>query len=160
MAVDVQSAGQVKMILNQFKVNSSDVVSETIDGETVVVSLTKGTYYSLDQVGAAVWSLIEAEVTVETIVSEVLSKFDGDTSEMTRETENLIAQLQAEQLIVPSDASGNTAALRPSDSSEPKQPFVPPVLQKYSDMQDLLMLDPIHEVDQEEGWPAKKEAAA
>jgi hypothetical protein len=30
--------------------------------------------------------------------------------------------------------------------------FERPVLQKYSDMQDLLLLDPIHEVD-ETGWP-------
>ena len=30
--------------------------------------------------------------------------------------------------------------------------FEKPVLQKYSDMQDLLLLDPIHEVD-EMGWP-------
>jgi hypothetical protein len=30
--------------------------------------------------------------------------------------------------------------------------FEKPGLQKYSDMQDLLLLDPIHEVD-EMGWP-------
>ena len=30
-------------------------------------------------------------------------------------------------------------------------------LNRYADMKDLLMLDPIHEVD-EKGWPSKKEA--
>jgi hypothetical protein len=32
-----------------------------------------------------------------------------------------------------------------------KEEFVPPILQKYSDMQELFMLDPIHEVDEAEG---------
>jgi hypothetical protein len=32
-----------------------------------------------------------------------------------------------------------------------------PVLNKYTDMQDLLLLDPIHEVD-ERGWPNSVEA--
>jgi hypothetical protein len=34
--------------------------------------------------------------------------------------------------------------------------FVPPSLAKFQDMQDLLLLDPIHETD-EPGWPARKQ---
>jgi hypothetical protein len=33
--------------------------------------------------------------------------------------------------------------------------FSPPVLQKFSDMQELLLVDPIHEV-KAEGWPLTK----
>jgi hypothetical protein len=32
---------------------------------------------------------------------------------------------------------------------------VPPVLERYTDMQELLFLDPIHDVD-ESGWPHRK----
>jgi hypothetical protein len=34
--------------------------------------------------------------------------------------------------------------------------FTQPVLEVYTDMQDLLLLDPIHEVDEEAGWPSPK----
>jgi hypothetical protein len=34
-------------------------------------------------------------------------------------------------------------------------PFTPPALTKFTDMQDLLLLDPIHDVGSG-GWPAKK----
>ena len=150
------------MLSGLFKVNSSDVVSETIDGETVIVSLARGTYYSLDQVGASVWNLIEAGATVEAIVDEILKKFDSDPSEMTSATKSLIAQLQAEQLIVVSNETAQPEVVPNTLEEVPvvKQKFVAPVLQKYSDMQDLLMLDPIHEVDKIEGWPAKKAEAA
>ncbi len=28
-------------------------------------------------------------------------------------------------------------------------------MNKYTDMQDLLLLDPIHEVDETKGWPTR-----
>ena len=38
----------------------------------------------------------------------------------------------------------------PSDGL--RAPFVAPELKRYADMQDLLLLDPVHDVD-EKGWP-------
>jgi hypothetical protein len=37
-------------------------------------------------------------------------------------------------------------------------PFEPPILERFDDMQELLLLDPVHEVSDEEGWPARSEA--
>jgi hypothetical protein len=37
--------------------------------------------------------------------------------------------------------------------------FIAPVLAVYTDMQDLLLLDPIHDVD-EIGWPTRRDGAA
>ena len=34
--------------------------------------------------------------------------------------------------------------------------FDEPVLHKYEDMKDMLLLDPIHDVDDEAGWPQPK----
>jgi hypothetical protein len=31
--------------------------------------------------------------------------------------------------------------------------YVPPVLDRFDDVRDLLLIDPIHQVDQEYGWP-------
>jgi hypothetical protein len=31
--------------------------------------------------------------------------------------------------------------------------YVPPVLERFDDVRDLLLIDPIHQVDQEYGWP-------
>ena len=43
-------------------VNSPHVVHETIDGETIIIHLGTGTYYSLDGVGADIWALLDHEV--------------------------------------------------------------------------------------------------
>ena len=34
--------------------------------------------------------------------------------------------------------------------------FVVPTLEKYTDMEALLLADPIHEVDEAAGWPKPK----
>ena len=55
-------------------------------------------------------------------------------------------------------AHGATA-VEPHVLPEPQEGFVAPQLHKYTDMQELLLLDPIHDVDQE-GWPATTESNA
>ena len=68
--------------------------------------------------------------------------------------QDLLAQLQQENLIVPVDGVASIALdqLLPSTNGHEKPSFNAPALQKYSDMQELLLLDPIHDVD-EAGWP-------
>ena len=38
-------------------------------------------------------------------------------------------------------------------------PFDAPILKRYTDQQELLLLDPIHEVD-DIGWPREKEESS
>lgn len=140
-----------------FKVNSPNVVSETIDGETVIVNLTDGTYYSLDRVGADVWNLIEQEFTTGNIVATILQRFTGEPEVIEDSVKTLILQLRAEKLLIPADEEESDSPSVSIDVPERLEEFVTPTLQKYSDMQELLMLDPIHEVDEIEGWPEKKE---
>lgn len=129
-------------------VNAPDVVSETIDGETVIINLYKGLYYNLNPVGSLIWTLIEAG-TAQTDIMQTLQQHypqftDTDRVSVTQLCDRLIA----EELVIPSDTS--LTAEVPALSAPPN--FEAPVLYKYADMQDLLALDPIHDVD-ETGWP-------
>ncbi len=47
-------------------------------------------------------------------------------------------------------------ALAPISAGD-RPAFEAPVLESYSDMQDLLLLDPIHDVD-DAGWPVANQA--
>jgi hypothetical protein len=70
---------------------------------------------------------------------------------------DLISSLQGEQLIQ-SDSDAVHRANNPAESnsnSGEKIPFAQPVLNKFTDVEDLLMLDPIHDVDAA-GWPQKR----
>ena len=45
-------------------------------GETVVLDLTSGCYYGLDEVGARVWSLIERPSALESIRDTIMAEYD------------------------------------------------------------------------------------
>ncbi len=148
--------------LSLFRINSPKVIHETIDGETVIVNLDSGNYYSLDTVGAAIWAAVAKGLPVDHIIEDISFKFSGKREEIEQGVRLFMNELLQETLIAPRDpgSAGNEethdtpARSRPSDGL---LPFKAPILQKYSDMQELLLLDPIHEVD-ETGWPNAKSA--
>ena len=41
----------------------------------------------------------------------------------------------------------------------PREEYGKPTIDSYGDLQDLLLLDPIHEIAPEAGWPKRREEA-
>ncbi len=143
-----------------FRINAPRVVHQTIDGETIIIDFDSGTYYSIDKAGAIIWEHIDQGAAVTEIVQALAQRYDGDHLDIENAVMHILAELQHESLISPinlRDSSGGIH-LTADSTNQPaatRPPFETPVLLKYTDMQDLLLLDPIHEVD-EQGWPVKK----
>lgn len=143
------------MTNQQFRVNTPTVTHETIDGEAVIINLDTGNYYSLVDVGSFIWSLVDKGASASEIQNQILQTYQGDAQDIDRGVRELLAQLQQENLIVPVDGAGEAldpALVAPANNNHEKPSFNPPSLNKYSDMQELLLLDPIHDVD-DAGWP-------
>ena len=135
-----------------YRINTPKVVHETIEGEVVIINLDSGAYYSLDQAGAVLWSQLEKGLGVEDLARYAAAHYTVSSDEASAAVAALVASLAAEDLV---REAGPVSAQTPSPSNGQRVPFVAPVLQKHTDMQDLLLLDPIHEVD-ETGWPSVK----
>jgi hypothetical protein len=138
----------------RYSVNTGQVISEIIDGEAVMINLTTGNYYSLNEVGAAVWEAVAAGASAAEAAERMSSRYDGSPEEIAGAVESLIEQLKGEELIVPVDGDG-PAAEPPAEPAATRRPFEPPRLEKHTDMQDLILLDPVHEVG-DQGWPHVK----
>lgn len=137
-----------------YRVNAPGVIGEVLDGEAIIVNLDSGAYYSLDGAGAEVWSAVESGATLPELVELAAAKYAGPAAGIVADIAALVEELAAENLLVASAAThgdrGRPAAIPLADD---RPPFVKPTLQKYTDMADLLLLDPIHEVDEGQGWP-------
>ena len=138
----------------RFRVNTPTVTHETIDGEAVIINLDSGNYYSLVEVGSFIWGLVEKGASATELQNLVRQTYHGNATDVDRGVQELLAQLQQENLIVPVDGAGalELNEVVPSNNSHEKPSFNAPLLHKYSDMQELLLLDPIHDVD-DAGWP-------
>lgn len=138
-----------------FRINRPTVIHENFDKEVVIIEFNTGNYYSLDKAGADIWGFIESGANVGEIVEAITHLYKGSPSVIEDAINQILDELQQELLIVPynSKEPGNNKEVKLSIKPDTEKPdFEVPVIHKYTDMQDLLLLDPIHEVD-ETGWP-------
>jgi coenzyme PQQ synthesis protein D (PqqD) len=127
---------------------------ETIEGEVILIALDTGTYYSLRESGADVWEGIGRGASQAEIVAALSRRYDGSPDEIGSAVAPLLAQLEEERLIEAASAEDGEAGgwAETDGAAATKPPFVAPVFEKHTDMQDLILLDPVHEVDPR-GWP-------
>ena len=126
--------------------NRPEVVDESVDGEVLIVHLGTGAYYSSRGTGDAIWQLIASGATAAEAAAAVANGSGSDRA--LRSVGRFVAQLAAEGLIRPRNAPPVGAP-----PVEAAGPFTEPELEKFTDMQELLLLDPIHDVDDATGWP-------
>ncbi len=143
----------------RFKIKNSDIAHETIDGEVVIVNLKNGYYYSTDGAGATVWNLLKDGANIEEIADVLAERYDQGRDKLKRTVDEMVRELLEEGLIIGDSKRNSLGNFDETKVNGEKLKFIAPVLHKYRDMQDLLLLDPIHEVD-DSGWPNAREKGA
>jgi len=133
-----------------FELDEPGTVAETIDDEAVVINLERGVYFSIRGSGLAIWTELLAHTPLEALVAAWQARFPEEAARIEAEIGAFVAGLVAEGLIraraaagAPAAATGPTGALAGYDA---------PRFEKYTDMEALLLLDPIHDTD-DKGWP-------
>ncbi|WP_377504662.1 PqqD family protein [Octadecabacter sp. R77987] len=115
----------------RFELAGPDIVDEEFDGEIVVLSLRTGQYFGLNDSGAALWVAIKAGADPHEIAGQQGADF--------------ATRLVGLDLLMPSDQSPEPA---------PKLDLKDrPSVEVYDDLSDLILADPIHDVDDKKGWP-------
>jgi Coenzyme PQQ synthesis protein D (PqqD) len=134
----------------RFRIETPPVIHETLDGEVIVVNLDTGVYYSLTGVAAEIWAAVEAGASTAQAAAELHVRYDAPRDDIDGAVAHFVHELEREQLISGDGDAGVHAPAAVNGTPRPK--FVEPQLRKYTDMKELLLLDPIHEVG-EAGWP-------
>ncbi len=117
-------------------IKSQNIVHDTVAGETILIHLEKGNYYSLTGAGAEVWALVGAAKSCEQIAVELAERHGRPLEDVAPAVTAFLHELLEEDLLEPSvngAASNGTPAWRASS-------WRPPKLEKFTEMQDFLML--------------------
>lgn len=141
-----------------FRVNEPNVVYETFGEEVVLVNLETGKYYSISGTGPFIWNDLAKGLDIEQVVARIQRLYSGDSATISDEVTKFAERLSDEHLLVPAPRAGDPPATEIGLPAGVKSIFVSPVIENYDDMQDLLVLDPIHDVD-DSGWPVVKKIA-
>jgi hypothetical protein len=76
-----------------------DQVSSDLAGEAVILNLLSGTYFGLNEVGASIWALLQAEQTFASICDAIQMEYEVDRATCEQDVTALLQELQAAQLI-------------------------------------------------------------
>ena len=134
---------------HHYRISEPNVVSEIIDGEAIIMEMRSGNYYSAGGIGASIWQDLLDGRSHEQILTA--TQAFPQAPQARAEVEAFLAELETLGLIVQQPATGAAAVGAAAWSG----PYAKPVLSSHDDMQDLIQLDPIHDVD-DIGWPVRK----
>jgi hypothetical protein len=135
-----------------FVPNAPAVVSETIAGETIIMHHRTGNYFDTAGTGTLLWEAINGGGATAGALAALLAPLRGATADAARTAvTRFIEMLLRHDLIrtVPVRAGSGIAVLE----GMCLESFEAPVLGVHTDLADMLLLDPIHDVG-EAGWPS------
>ncbi|WP_417809480.1 PqqD family protein [Thioclava sp.] len=122
-----------------YQLAGPDIVHESFGGDLVVLNLRSGQYFGLNPSAALLWSAIVDGQSITDDLAAGAAAFAQHLIEL--------------GLIVPA----TTATAKPA---VPLSLDSAPTIEVYDDLSDLIVADPIHDVDDEAGWPKMQKASS
>jgi hypothetical protein len=120
-------------------VNPTDVSAKVLDGEAVIINLSTGVYFSASGTGALAWALLQAGHDRAGIAQGVAERFGVPVDQVDADLDPFLTDLRSHDLVVAGVAEADPATV---EIDVDGAAYTPPVLEVYTDMSDLLALDP------------------
>jgi hypothetical protein len=142
----------------RYALREPEVALEGFDGEAILIDFRTGSYYSLSPSASEIVAGLGARWTPAEVITALGRRYPLAADRVEQDVLGLTQRFVEEGVLV----AGPAPADVPAASGEP--PWGPaaaryeaPVVERYEDMQEMLLLDPIHDVDLT-GWPAQRPA--
>lgn len=78
---------------------ASDVLCADVDGETVLLNQRSGIYFSLDDVGSRIWSLLAQQTPLDEIQATLLREYTVTSDVCWNDLLRLVSELKDEGLV-------------------------------------------------------------
>lgn len=133
----------------QYRINAPDVVAEEFDGRFVILNLANGHYFSLEGLAGRMWELVLAGHRLDAVSASV----GRSRPELAESADAFLQRLIDLNLVRPDEGSRTDAEdiVELWAGDEPR-------LIVYDDLAELIYADPVHDVDEQAGWPALRNA--
>jgi len=130
-------------------IRADDLAHETIDGETIVIDLREQAYYRLEGAAAVAWQALSKGGDGATLTALLQRLYPADAEAVAAAVPRFLEALQAHKLLAPASEAGLEApAELPAAGA-----FGGLEVHSFSDLEEILWVDPVHDVDEATGWP-------
>jgi Coenzyme PQQ synthesis protein D (PqqD) len=76
------------------------VITQEVEGQTILLRVEDGGYYAIDEVGAAIWELCDGILPVGEIVGKLSLEFDAPEETIQADVLEFVLDLRRERLLV------------------------------------------------------------
>ncbi len=132
----------------RYRINAPAVIYDRGAGQTVVINLLTGHYFRLDEASTALWDRLETAPSPAALIDSC-----SNAGDLAARLPAIVDELHGHGLITAVDADGP----QPEQATGPWT-FGGFALESFTDLEDILGLDPIHEADPTAGWPQARVA--
>ncbi len=132
-----------------YRLNEEKMFFDIADGQAVVINFVTGVYYGTNVLGSAILERLVKGNSPDEILTAVQT-LPGCPEDMAEKVAGFVARLMEKEILAPGPTQPGGS--EPIDANAIAEGFDLP-LDEFAEVQDLLLADPIHEVDVEQGWP-------
>lgn len=86
--------------LNSEVSKNTEIIASKMDNEIVMMSIEKGNYYGLNEVGAEIWEKLTEPMTVNALCHKLMDEFEVGEDQCQSEVLAYLGKLQDEGLII------------------------------------------------------------
>ncbi len=72
---------------------SSEVLTQEVGGETVILDLKSEGYFGLDEIGTRIWQLIQEQKNLQSVTETMLNEYDVEPDQLKTDINNLLNEL-------------------------------------------------------------------
>ena len=139
--------------MTRYRANTPRFVDETVDGEALIMDMVTGSYYTCLDASTVAWEALTSGLDAGQVATKLSSIYSVDPADAERDVQNFIADLLQEEMLTARDASSDASAFEAAGSNGTSLGEYQPLrFEKYTDLADLILLDPVHDVS-DAGWP-------
>lgn len=136
-----------------YQLNAEKMFFDIADGQAVVINFLSGIYYGTTALGSVILERLVNGKEPEKIAGAVKA-LPGCPEDFDDQLSDFIAKLREKEILL--DGETNPGGDEGIDNAALADGFVL-TLDEFSEVQDLILADPVHDVDVEQGWPIIKE---
>ena len=137
-----------------YRLNEEKMFYDMAEGQAIVINFSTGVYYGTSSLGSVVLDALIAGASKESILASIAA-LPGCPDDMAAQLDAFIAQLLEKEVLAAVDGEG-TAAPAVDAAAALQDGFVLTV-DEFAEVQDLILVDPVHDVNVEMGWPVLPE---
>ncbi|WP_138753976.1 hypothetical protein [Paenibacillus sinopodophylli] len=136
-----------------YKLNEEKMFYDMADGQAIVINFVTGMYYGASALGSMVLDALMQGQEPKQIVDTIKNN-EGCVVDIDQRVERFIAALTEKEIFISDnqpysqESLGHFVVVNGDYSLE---------LNEFAEVQDLLLADPVHDVEADMGWPKLKE---